>query len=57
LKLRRCFFTWNNYDNDFEDREEIVNYFISLNDFKGAVLGFERGEKEETKDIQGVVFC
>ncbi len=56
MKLRRCFFTWNNYDNDFDDRDEIVNYFISLNDFKGAVLGFERGEKEETKHIQGVVF-
>ncbi len=56
MKLRRCFFTWNNYDNDFEDRDAIVNYFTSLNDFKGAVLGFERGEKEETKHIQGVVF-
>ena len=56
MNLRRCFFTWNNYDNDFNDRDEIVNYFLSLNDFKGAVLGFERGEKEETKHIQGVVF-
>lgn len=56
MKLRRCFITWNNYDNDFEDRDEIVNYFTSLNDFKGAVLGFESGEKEETKHIQGVVF-
>lgn len=56
MKFRRCFFTWNNYDNDFNNRDEIVNYFFSLNDFKGAVLGFECGEKEETKHIQGVVF-
>ena len=56
MNLRRCFITWNNYDKDFENRDLIIDYFQSLPNFKGALLGFETGEKENTNHIQGVVF-
>src|SRR5690554_1283014 len=55
-KLRRAYFTWNNYEDDFKDRDELIKYFEELPHFKGAVLGFEIGEETGTRHINGVIF-
>lgn len=55
-RLRRAYFTWNNYEDDFKDRDELIKYFEELPHFKGAVLGFEIGEETGTRHINGVIF-
>lgn len=51
--LRRIFLTWNNWQKDFETREEAFNYFKSLPHIRAFLIGFEVGEKG-TQHIQGV---
>lgn len=52
--LRRVFLTWNNWQNDFETKEQAFDYFKQLPHIKAFVIGFEIGE-QGTHHIQGVV--
>jgi len=51
-KLRRCVFTWNNWQKDFADKDAVAEYFKSLNHIKYFVIGFEVGE-QGTSHLQG----
>lgn len=52
--LRRVFFTWNNWAEDFESRDDVKPYFEQLPHLTGAVIGFETGA-EGTDHLQGVL--
>lgn len=52
-KLRRIFLTWNNWQKDFETKEQAFNYFKELSHIKAFIIGFEIGE-QGTHHIQGV---
>ena len=52
--LRRVFITWNNWQNDFETKEQAFDYFKQLPHIKAFIIGFEIGE-QGTHHIQGVV--
>lgn len=53
-KKRRYFFTWNNWQKDFIDKDNVIEYFQGLPDIKAYVIGFEKGEKG-TDHLQGVL--
>ena len=52
-QFRRIFLTWNNWQEDFNTKEEVFEYFKSLPHMKAFVIGFEVGE-QGTQHIQGV---
>lgn len=54
MGLRRIFFTWNNWQDDFKTKDDVKSFF-ETDSFKGAVVGFEVGEKG-THHLQGVAF-
>lgn len=56
MQLRRCFFTWNNWQDDFKDKEEVEQYFQNLEHIKSYLIGFEVGDKEKTPHLQGLLF-
>lgn len=56
MKLRRCFFTWNNWQDDFKDKEAVEQYFQNLAHIRGYLIGFEIGDKEKTPHLQGLLF-
>ena len=51
---RRYFFTWNNWEKDFTDKESVKEYFNNLDHIKAYVIGFEKGE-QGTQHLQGVL--
>lgn len=52
-QFRRIFLTWNNWQNDFETKEQAFDYFKQLPHIKAFIIGFEVGE-QGTQHIQGV---
>lgn len=52
-KFRRIFLTWNNWQKDFETKEDAYTYFKELPHIKAFIIGFEVGE-QGTQHIQGV---
>lgn len=52
-RFRRVFITWNNWQKDFETKEQAFNYFKELPHIKAFVVGFEIGQ-QGTQHIQGV---
>lgn len=54
MNIRRCVFTWNNWEKDFKDKEAVNDYFKSLNHIKYFVIGFEVGE-QGTPHLQGLL--
>lgn len=52
-QLRRIFLTWNNWQEDFKDKQEAYDYFKNLPYIKAFIIGFEIGE-QGTPHIQGV---
>src|SRR5690554_4431661 len=54
MQLRRCVFTWNNWQKDFQDKDAVNEYFQCLNHIKYFVIGFEVGE-QGTPHLQGLL--
>lgn len=56
MQLRRCFITWNNWQEDFitGGNIEVYDYFANLPDVKYFVIGFEVGE-QGTHHLQAVI--
>ena len=51
--LRRVFLTWNNWQKDFNSKDDAFNYFKNLPHIRAFLIGFEIGE-QGTHHIQGV---
>lgn len=53
-RLRNYVFTWNNWQKDFKDKDEVIEYFEKVSHLTYLVVGFETGESG-TPHLQGLI--